>query len=170
MGHKGCATVSSGGVRRYPSGMTLPLEDDSRPPYVQAAEVLRSEIASGRLKPGDKLPSARDLQERYGIASSTVQNALRVLKSEGLIYSVQGRGSFVRQNAATSPDAEPGATVTPRAAGSGQAGGRDEGDAVAELKERVDLLAEQVSTLQQTYGKLLTLVEQSQAKGPARPQ
>ncbi|MGW2404393.1 GntR family transcriptional regulator [Streptomyces sp. NPDC001739] len=78
--------------------MTLPLEDDSRPPYVQAAEVLRREITTGRLKPGDKLPSARALQDRYGIASGTVQNALRLLKSEGLIYSVQGRGSFVRNS------------------------------------------------------------------------
>ncbi|MFE5868308.1 GntR family transcriptional regulator [Streptomyces roseifaciens] len=76
--------------------MTLQLEDDPRPPYMQAAEVLRKEIQAGRLKPGDKLPSARDLQERYNLASSTVQNALRLLKSEGLIYSVQGRGSFVR--------------------------------------------------------------------------
>ena len=78
--------------------MTLPLEDDSRPPYVQAAEVLRREITTGRLKPGDKLPSARALQDRYGIASGTVQNALRLLKSDGLIYSVQGRGSFVRNS------------------------------------------------------------------------
>ncbi|MGA5128379.1 winged helix-turn-helix domain-containing protein [Streptomyces olivoreticuli] len=80
--------------------MTLPLEDDSRPPYMQAAEVLRKEITQGRLKPGDKLPSARDLQERYGIASSTVQNALRLLKTEGLVFTVQGRGTFVRSDAA----------------------------------------------------------------------
>ncbi|KUJ64031.1 hypothetical protein ACZ90_62945 [Streptomyces albus subsp. albus] len=101
--------------------MRLPLEDDSRPPYIQAAEVLRREIATGRLKPGEKLPSARALQDRYGVASSTVQNALRLLKSEGLIYSVQGRGSYVRNNPAsakpaeeTGPQAEPAeATNTP---------------------------------------------------------
>ncbi|MFH8555792.1 GntR family transcriptional regulator [Streptomyces celluloflavus] len=79
--------------------MQLPLEDDPRPPYVQAAEVLRRQIQAGALKPGEKLPSARELQAKYGIASSTVQNALRVLKHEGLIYSVQGRGSFVRSSA-----------------------------------------------------------------------
>ncbi|MFF2189169.1 GntR family transcriptional regulator [Streptomyces sp. NPDC058155] len=76
--------------------MTLDFEADDRPPYLQAAEILRKEITSGRLKPGEKLPSSRTLQERYGIASSTVQNALRLLKREGHIYSVQGRGSFVR--------------------------------------------------------------------------
>nr|WP_260611525.1 GntR family transcriptional regulator [Streptomyces sp. WAC04770] len=49
------------------------------------------------MRPGERLPAARELQRRFGIASSTVQNALRVLKEEGLIYSVQGRGVFVRQ-------------------------------------------------------------------------
>jgi GntR family transcriptional regulator len=83
--------------------MTLDFEADDRPPYLQAAELLRQEITSGRLKPGDKLPSSRTLQDRYGIASSTVQNALRLLKKEGHIYSVQGRGSFVRS---AGPDEE----------------------------------------------------------------
>ncbi|WP_435173759.1 GntR family transcriptional regulator [Actinacidiphila sp. bgisy145] len=140
--------------------MTLPLEEDPRPPYVQAAAVLRGEITSGRLKPGDKLPSARDLQDRYGIASSTVQNALRMLKSEGLIYSVQGRGSFVRQNATGPTTSGSRAASSPRSAGSGEAGGRDEGEAVKELKARVALVEEQLSTLQQTQEKLLTLVQQ----------
>ncbi|MFI5645054.1 GntR family transcriptional regulator [Kitasatospora sp. NPDC051705] len=76
--------------------MTLPLEDDARPPYVQAADALRMEIEAGRYKPGERLPSARALQEQYGLASSTVQNALRLLKDEGYIYAVQGRGSYVR--------------------------------------------------------------------------
>ncbi|GAA0694193.1 hypothetical protein GCM10010193_56180 [Kitasatospora atroaurantiaca] len=78
--------------------MTLPLEEDPRPPYLQAADVLRAEILEERIRPGEKLPSTRTLQERYGIASSTVQNALRVLKDEGLVYSVQGRGSYVRSH------------------------------------------------------------------------
>ncbi|WP_406094708.1 GntR family transcriptional regulator [Kitasatospora purpeofusca] len=76
--------------------MTLPLEEDPRPPYIQAAEILRADILEDRLRPGDKLPSARALQQRYGISSSTIQSALRVLKDEGLVYSVQGRGSYVR--------------------------------------------------------------------------
>ncbi|MET7528472.1 GntR family transcriptional regulator [Streptomyces goshikiensis] len=75
--------------------MTLPLDEDSRPPYLQAAEVLRAAIVSGELKPGEQLPSARRLQERFGVASSTVQNALRVLRQEGLVFSVLGRGSYV---------------------------------------------------------------------------
>ncbi|MFE7657315.1 GntR family transcriptional regulator [Streptomyces bottropensis] len=76
--------------------MKLPLGEDPRPPYVQAADVLRAAIHDGELRPGERLPAARELQKRFGIASSTVQNALRLLKEEGLIYSVLGRGSYVR--------------------------------------------------------------------------
>ena len=67
--------------------MTLPLDEDSRPPYLQAAEALRDAILNGEFRPGERLPSASVLQERFGVSSSTVQNALRVLKQEGLVYS-----------------------------------------------------------------------------------
>jgi DNA-binding GntR family transcriptional regulator len=64
---------------------------------VKVAEALRAQIQSGELTPGQKLPTARELQQIFGIASATTQNALRVLKDEGLIYSVHGRGVFVRK-------------------------------------------------------------------------
>lgn len=78
--------------------MPLPLENDSRPPYRQAAEVLRTAIFSGELPPGARLPSARLLQRDFGVSGSTVQNALRELKREGLVYSVVGQGSYVREH------------------------------------------------------------------------
>ncbi|WP_250401684.1 GntR family transcriptional regulator [Streptomyces cellostaticus] len=92
--------------------MKLPLGEDPRPPYVQAADVLRTAIHDGELRPGERLPAARELQRRFGIASSTVQNALRLLKDEGLIYSVLGRGSYVRAQEA------PAEAETEAAAGS----------------------------------------------------
>jgi DNA-binding transcriptional regulator YhcF (GntR family) len=70
--------------------------DDSRAPYLQVADDLRRSIRSGDLSSGDKLPSTRELMGRYGVANMTVQHALRVLRDEGLIYGVPGRGSFVR--------------------------------------------------------------------------
>ncbi len=79
--------------------------DDPRPPYIQVAEELRAAITAGQLKPGDRLPSARDLVQRYRIASMTAQNALRVLRDQGLIYSVPGRGSFVRHRPQPEHDA-----------------------------------------------------------------
>ncbi|MEU3278434.1 GntR family transcriptional regulator [Streptomyces antibioticus] len=142
--------------------MTLSLEDDSRPPYVQAAEVLRREIITGRLKPGDKLPSARALQDRYGIASSTVQNALRLLKSEGLIYSVQGRGSFVRNSPTTAPAAE-----VP-----GEQGREDRletaddtpGPSAESLAEDMKAMKADIKRLENTVTRLLEIVEAQQRK------
>jgi GntR family transcriptional regulator len=64
-------------------------------PYQQVAALLREEIASGLL--GPRLPSHMDLAERLGVAPRTVQRALSVLREEGLIYSVAGRGTFVRE-------------------------------------------------------------------------
>ncbi|MDO0913558.1 GntR family transcriptional regulator [Streptomyces sp. DT2A-34] len=142
--------------------MTLPLEDDSRPPYVQAAEVLRREISSGRLKPGDKLPSSRALQDRYGIASSTVQNALRLLKSEGLVYSVQGRGSFVRNSVATaSADAAPGEQDQEEQA---ETAGDAPGLSAESLAEDMKAMKADIKRLEETVTRLLEIVEAQQRK------
>ncbi|MFJ4697951.1 GntR family transcriptional regulator [Streptomyces sp. NPDC088768] len=100
--------------------MTLPLDEDSRPPYLQAAGALRDAILTGEFTSGERLPSANALGERFGVSSSTVQNALRVLKQEGLVYSQLGRGSFVSSTASGS-DA-PGA---PAADADGEESGPD---------------------------------------------
>lgn len=73
-------------------------DNDPRPPYLQLAEVLRREIREKKFKPGERLPSIRKLSAEYGIASQTVQNALRELRMEGLVVSQQGRAFFVRSN------------------------------------------------------------------------
>jgi DNA-binding GntR family transcriptional regulator len=69
---------------------------------LQVADALRSEIASGTLAPGDKLPSIRTLAERFGVAPMTAQSAIDILRSEGLIYTSPGRGTFVRADAGSS--------------------------------------------------------------------
>lgn len=79
----------------YDGGMSLD-PDDPRPPYVQIANALRAAILTKKLAPGEQLPSGPQLAERYGVARQTVQNALRVLKDEGLIVSRQGQGAFVK--------------------------------------------------------------------------
>ncbi|MFH8610542.1 GntR family transcriptional regulator [Streptomyces sp. NPDC018029] len=65
------------------------------PPYQRTTAALRRQILSGQLQPGEQLPSVRSLQEQYAIAGGTVQAALRLLRAEGLIDVVHGRGSFV---------------------------------------------------------------------------
>jgi len=71
--------------------------DDPRPPYQQVADALRAAILTRKLKPGDKLPSQAELAARYNVARMTVQQALRVLRAEGLTVSRQGSGVYVRE-------------------------------------------------------------------------
>jgi GntR family transcriptional regulator len=70
--------------------------DDPRPTYLQVADAIRDLIRSGQLKANDKLPSVRELAERYGIAPATVQSSLRELRDRGWVYAQSTRGHFVR--------------------------------------------------------------------------
>jgi len=69
-----------------------------RPPaYQTLAEGLREEITSGRLRPGERLPTEPQLCARSGVSRSTVREALRLLASQHLIVTTRGvtGGSFV---------------------------------------------------------------------------
>ncbi|MGW8686432.1 GntR family transcriptional regulator [Streptomyces sp. NPDC055817] len=59
------------------------------------ADAIRSQIAAGRLKAGERLPSETSLASRYGVSTSTLRNALALLQSEGLIEKSHGKGNFV---------------------------------------------------------------------------
>jgi DNA-binding transcriptional regulator YhcF (GntR family) len=79
--------------------MSLDL-DDPRPPYQQVAAGLRAAILTGKLSPGERLPSQVELSKTYGVARMTIQQALRILKDDGLIATRQGSGMFVRERTA----------------------------------------------------------------------
>ena len=57
---------------------------------------IRHAIASGLLRPGDSLPTVRQLADDLGINLNTVARAYRLLESDGLVTSIRGRGSVVR--------------------------------------------------------------------------
>ena len=61
--------------------------------YLQLARILRERIAAGQI--GPRVPSLTALSEESGLAVVTVRKAMAVLTSEGLIYAVPGRGTFV---------------------------------------------------------------------------
>ena len=67
-----------------------------QPAYKQVAEDLRSQIRGGQLKVGAQLPSISDLMHKYEVSITVVRMALSELRSEGLLDSHQGKGSFVR--------------------------------------------------------------------------
>lgn len=68
---------------------------DPRPAYQQIADDLRRYIASDAVQVGDKLPSLAELQTKYGRAVMTLQKALDVLRTAGLVMSRQGEGTIV---------------------------------------------------------------------------
>ncbi|MEX2548973.1 MAG: GntR family transcriptional regulator [Nitriliruptoraceae bacterium] len=65
------------------------------PLYAQLREALRTEIRERGLRPGDRLPTEAELEERYGVSRSTIRQAVGDLEVEGLLRRVQGRGTFV---------------------------------------------------------------------------
>lgn len=71
--------------------------DERMPRYQRLAEMLLQEIAAGRLKPGDRLASERDLALAYGVAPGTVRQAITKLVDDGLLERLHGRGTFVRR-------------------------------------------------------------------------
>ena len=68
---------------------------DSRPLYQQVKDSLRRMMLTGLLEPDEKLPSVRSLATQLAINPNTIQRAYAELETEGYIYSVTGRGSFV---------------------------------------------------------------------------
>lgn len=67
------------------------------PPYRQLAALLRAQMESGELAPGQQLPSVIKLAEDYQIAVPTVRKAISLLKAEGLVTGVAGYGTFVAE-------------------------------------------------------------------------
>ncbi len=69
----------------------------NEPKYERVASTIRAQITSGELRPGDQLPTTRQLIEQHGVSYGSVRTALLILKAEGLIEGRQGEGVFVRQ-------------------------------------------------------------------------
>lgn len=65
------------------------------PLYRQLAAKLRAEIESGSRGPNEILPSERDIAVHYAMSRDTVRKAVRLLEEQGVLYSEQGRGTFV---------------------------------------------------------------------------
>ncbi len=68
---------------------------DHRPIYEQIKDRFKNLIISGALSEHEKLPSVRELAGTLAINPNTIQKAYRDLESEGYIYSLRARGSFV---------------------------------------------------------------------------
>ena len=76
--------------------LALTLDPQSeRALYLQLGDALAAAVAVGDLRPGERLPSERDLADRLGLSRTTVVNAYRELASRGLVRGHVGRGTFI---------------------------------------------------------------------------
>ncbi|MCE2010983.1 MULTISPECIES: GntR family transcriptional regulator [Enterobacter] len=69
----------------------------NKPMYRQIADALREKITASELKPGDALPTESSLQETFSVSRVTVRQALKLLTEEQIIESIQGSGSYVKE-------------------------------------------------------------------------
>ena len=65
------------------------------PLYFQLHETLHDKLDNGVWKPGDRLPTEEEFCKEYSVSRTTVRNALRLLKMEGIIEQSRGRGTIV---------------------------------------------------------------------------
>jgi DNA-binding transcriptional regulator YhcF (GntR family) len=73
--------------------------DDGRPIYTQLVERIQMQIVSGQYKPGDKLPSVRELAATAAVNPNTMQRAFAELEGSGLIITQRTNGRNVTEDA-----------------------------------------------------------------------
>ncbi|WP_100405774.1 GntR family transcriptional regulator [Bacillus solitudinis] len=69
----------------------------SQPIYTQLAERIKRQILRGELKPGDKLPSVREMGIQVSVNPNTVQRTYRELEGMGIVETRRGQGTFVTE-------------------------------------------------------------------------
>lgn len=72
------------------------MDADDRPRYAQIADELGRRIDAGIIGNGAPFPSDKDIQVEFKVARNTARQALDVLRAQGRIHTIKGRGSFVR--------------------------------------------------------------------------
>lgn len=73
--------------------------NDRIPLYQQIQDYIRHVITTDNMKPGDRIPTEKELMEKFQVSKITVANALTGLANEKLIARVPGKGSFVAEEA-----------------------------------------------------------------------
>ncbi|NLG68807.1 MAG: GntR family transcriptional regulator [Firmicutes bacterium] len=72
--------------------------DSPRPIYLQIVDEVKRAVARQALRPGDRIPSQRDLAQTLRVNPNKVQRAFREMEALGLVETVRGEGTFVRND------------------------------------------------------------------------
>ncbi len=72
--------------------------DDSRPIYLQIEDLIKTNIIAGVYRPGQKLPSVRELAAEAAVNPNTMQKALSELERSGLVYTQRTSGRFITED------------------------------------------------------------------------
>ncbi len=65
------------------------------PAWRQLAAILRARIRDGTYPPGRVIPSEKTMQQEFGVARGTIRKAVALIRDEGLVVTVAGRGTYV---------------------------------------------------------------------------
>ena len=74
------------------------LLDQNQPIYLQIIDEIKRSLARGDLKPGDRIPSQRELAEMAHVNPNTVQRAYREMEQADLVETLRGQGTFVKKD------------------------------------------------------------------------
>ena len=80
-------------------------------PYLRIAAEIRDRITRGDLRPGDRVPSTRQITQKWGVAMATATKVIAALRDEGIVEARPGAGTVVR---AIATPAQPAAKSAPR--------------------------------------------------------
>lgn len=68
------------------------------PIYIQIVDLIKKDISKEILKPGDKLPSVRDMATRFKVNPNTIQRAYLELEKEAITYTQRGMGTYISED------------------------------------------------------------------------
>ena len=88
--------------------------DQPRAAYLVIAETIEGEIRAGRLRPGQRIPSAREIATDAGVGMRTAETALRLLREKGLTVAVVGKATYVAPHLEQYRASEPEENASPR--------------------------------------------------------
>jgi DNA-binding transcriptional regulator YhcF (GntR family) len=69
--------------------------DENKPIYIQITDLIKKQMISHEILPGEKLPSVRDMSKQLEVNPNTVQRAYLEMEREMLVYTKRGQGTFI---------------------------------------------------------------------------